>query len=138
MSQGVEFYRGPSLLTGDPIVAVATGLELRSLNPKTGPMVQVWILRADVAPMDAKRANLDDAICGDCRHRGRNGHGSSCYVAPWLGPNNVFKAIPKYPRASWPELRRRLAGEHVRLGAYGDPAAVPFEVWRVVLSTAAG
>ena len=138
MSAGVEFYRGPSLLTGDPIVAVATGFEERSHNAKTGPMVQVWILRVDVAPMDAKRQNLDDAICGDCRHRGRDGYGSSCYVPAWLAPNNVFKAMPKYPHVSWTELGRQVADEHVRLGAYGDPAAVPFEVWRVVLSNAAG
>jgi len=141
MSSGVEFYRGPSLLTGDPIVAVATGTPGShnvSKNPKTGPMVQVWILRADVAPMAAKRRNVDDAICGDCRHRGRDGFGSSCYVAPWLAPNNVFKHLGRYPRASWPDLPRVLGRQHVRLGAYGDPAAVPFEVWRVVLSTVAG
>jgi hypothetical protein len=138
MSNGLEFYRGPSLLTGDPIVAVATGLEARSKNEKTGPMVQVWILRRDVAPMDAKRQNRDDAICGDCRHRGRDGRGSSCYVVPWLAPYNVFKALDTYRRVSWPELVASLAGQHVRLGAYGDPAALPFEVWRVVLTSVAG
>jgi hypothetical protein len=135
---GVEFYRGPSLLTGDPVVAVATGLDGRSLNAKTGPMVQVWILRADLPPMDAKRQNIDDAICGGCRHRGHDGIGSSCYVVPWLAPNNVYKHLGKYPRASWPDLRRLLTAQHVRLGAYGDPAALPFEVWRVVLATVAG
>jgi hypothetical protein len=135
---GLEFYRGPSLLTGDPIVAVATGLDGRSLNEKTGPMVQVWIIRSDVAPMPAKRQNLDDAICGDCRHRGRDGFGSSCYVVPWLAPNNVFKKLGTYRRVSWRELVWHLAGQHVRLGAYGDPAALPFEVWRVVLTSVAG
>jgi hypothetical protein len=42
----VIFYRGPSQLTGDPIVAVLTGLVTRSSNAKTGPMLQTWILRA--------------------------------------------------------------------------------------------
>jgi len=135
---GFEFYRGPSLLTGDPIVAVATGLSSRSLNEKTGPMVQVWIIRSDVAPMAAKRQNVDDAICGDCRHRGRDGFGSSCYVVPWLAPNNVFKHLDAYPRASWADVRQQLVGRHVRLGAYGDPAALPFEVWQVVLANAQG
>lgn len=133
MSNGVVLYRGPSLLTGDPIVAVATGLTTRSMNEKTGPMVQVWILRSDVAPMAAKRRNLDDAVCGDCRHRGRDGLGSSCYVVPWLAPNNVFKGLDTYPAVSWADLRFALLGRHVRLGAYGDPAAVPFEVWRNAL-----
>jgi len=41
-------------------------------------------------------------------------------------------------RATWPELHALLEGRHVRLGAYGDPAAIPFEVWRQLLATAAG
>jgi len=70
---GAVFYRGPSLLTGDPIVGALSGLEGGSLNPKTGPMVQAWIIRSDLPPMDAKRQNLDDAVCGDCKLRGRDG-----------------------------------------------------------------
>jgi hypothetical protein len=80
---GAVFYRGPSLLTGDPIVGIVTGLEGGSLNPKTGPMCQAWIIRPDLAPMDAKRQNLDDAICGDCQLRGDRGFESACYVTPW-------------------------------------------------------
>jgi hypothetical protein len=138
MTNGVEFYRGPSLLTGDPIVAIVTGFTVPSNNEKTGPMLQAWILRADVAPMEAKRRNLDAAVCGDCRHRGRHGKGSSCYVVPWLGPQNVYRQLGTYPRASWPRLRELMQQRHVRLGAYGDPAALPFEVWQNVLMFAAG
>src|SRR4029077_13629898 len=29
-------------------------------------------------------------------------------------------------------------GRHLRLGAYGDPGAVPFELWRMLLATTAG
>src|SRR5581483_12076456 len=76
---GAVFYRGPSLLTGDPIVAIATGLDGGSRNLKTGPLVQTWIIRPELPPQDAKRQNLDDAICGDCRHRGDRGAGSTCY-----------------------------------------------------------
>ena len=66
---GAIFYRGPSLLTGDPIVGVVTGLEGGSHNPKTGPMAQAWILREDLAPNDAVHENLDDAIgCGTIVH----------------------------------------------------------------------
>lgn len=137
---GAVFYRGPSLLTGDPIVGVVTGLEGGSMNPKTGAMAQAWIIRPDVRPMDAKRQNLDDAICGDCALRGRDGINSTCYVTVWFGPNNVYRSLHKghYIDATWPELQALLEGRSVRLGAYGDPGAVPFEVWRTMLATAAG
>lgn len=137
---GAVFYRGPSLLTGDPIVGIVTGLDGGSMNPKTGPMIQAWVLRPDLPPMDAKRANLDDAICGDCKLRGEGGFGAVCYVAAWQGPYNVYKRFRRgdYLEASWPELQALVEGRHLRLGAYGDPAAVPFEVWRMLLATAAG
>jgi len=133
---GIEFYRGPSLLTGDPIVAVATGFLRPSLNPKTGPMIQTWILRSDLPPMDAVRINADAAVCGDCALRGDRGRERKCYVAPWTAPHAVFKHVGQYPAVSWEALRGWLTKRAVRLGAYGDPAALPFEIWRVLLSQA--
>ena len=50
-----------------------------SRNPKTGPMVQLWILRADVHPMEAISTGTDSSICGGCKHRGANGRERSCY-----------------------------------------------------------
>lgn len=137
---GCVFYRGPSLLTGDPIVGLVSGLEHGSANAKTGPMAQAWILRPDLPPMDAKRQNLDDAICGDCKLRGHDGVDSGCYVAPWLAPFNVWKVFRAggYPDVTWPALQAVVEGRAIRLGAYGDPAAVPFEVWRAMLVTAGG
>ena len=135
---GVVFYRGPSLLTGDAIVGVVTGLDAGSLNAKTGRVAQAWILREDRPPMDAKRANVDDAICGDCKLRGRDGKNSGCYVVPWQAPFNVYKSFiaGDYPVVSWPELHAVVEGRVVRLGAYGDPAAIPFDLWRQLLRTA--
>ena len=137
---GAVFYRGPSLLTGDPIVGILTGLEGGSSNAKTGPMAQAWIIRSDMPPMDAKRANVDDAICGDCKLRGKDGKDSGCYVTPWLGPYRVYKSFIEgdYHDATWRELHALLEARSVRLGAYGDPAAIPFEVWRSVLTTTGG
>lgn len=137
---GAIFYRGPSLLTGDPIVGIVTGLEGGSLNPKTGPMVQAWVLRSDLAPMEAVRENVDDAICGTCALRGRGGVARKCYVTPWLGPNNVWKRFVAgaYLEAGWLDLHALLEGRQVRLGAYGDPGAVPFEVWRALLVKTVG
>jgi len=135
---GAMFYRGPSLLTGDPIVGVLTGLEGGSHNPKTGPMAQAWVLREDLPPMDAKRQNVDDAICGDCKLRGRDGVDSGCYVAVWNAPNQVYRRLDEYPSVTWRELQACVEGRAVRLCAYGDPAAVPFEVWQTLLVSAAG
>lgn len=137
---GVVFYAGPSLLTGDPIVGIVTGLDKGSSNAKTGAIAQAWILRSDLAPMDAKRANVDDAVCGDCQLRGRNGKDSGCYVVAWQAPDRVYKSFIDglYPAVTWRELQAVMEGRIVRLGAYGDPAAIPFDIWRVLLTTAAG
>jgi hypothetical protein len=136
MSFGAVFYRGPSLLTGDPIVGVITGLDGESLNSKTGPMCQTWVLRADLPPMEAKRRNLDDAVCGDCKLRGRDGKDSGCYVPVWQAPHRVWSTIDRYASVTWPELHALVEGRAVRLCAYGDPAAIATDVWREVLRTA--
>jgi hypothetical protein len=47
---GFIFYRGPSMLDGSPIIAVATGTARGSRNGKTGAEVQTWILRDDMSP----------------------------------------------------------------------------------------
>ena len=132
---GIVFYRGPSLLTGDPIVGVITGLDKGSANTKTGAIAQAWVLRADLAPQAAKRLNLDDAVCGDCQLRGLNGHDSKCYV-PGFVPGIVYRHLDDYPDASWPDLHAVMEGRMVRLCAYGDVAAIAFEVWEQVLKTA--
>lgn len=135
---GAIFYRGPSLLTGEPIVGVLTGLTGSSANAKTGPMAQAWILRVDRAPMDAVRDGSDEAICGRCALRGDGATGRACYVTPWLGPHAVWKALGSYLEPTWSDLQALVEGRSVRLGAYGDPAAIPFDVWRTLLATAGG
>jgi hypothetical protein len=140
MAFGVVFYRGPSLLTGAPIVGIASGLDGESKNPKTGPMVQTYVLRSDQGPMDAVRVGADDAICGDCKLRGDGDHNRGCYVTPFMGPLQIWKQFVagNYPDVTWPELQAVVEGRSVRLCAYGDPAAVPFDVWRTLLATAGG
>ena len=58
MANGVILYEGPSLLDGEPIVAILTGLRSSSCNRKTGAMLQTWIMRADVSPAEAGEAQL--------------------------------------------------------------------------------
>lgn len=64
--QGLVLWEGPSRLDGAPIVLIATGMRRGSSNEKTGPMVQTWILRQDVAPHVAQRTGADASVCGDC------------------------------------------------------------------------
>ncbi len=125
---GAVIWRGPSLLTGDPIFVVVTGLgHYASKNTKTGPMAQVWILREDIAPTEAVNTGGDDAICGDCRHRSGSNIGRSCYVIWWTAPMSVWKAYRDQPVT---KLRfEDVVGRPLRISAYGDPAAVPTDLW---------
>jgi len=134
---GVLLYQGPSLLDGAPIVAIAIGLNSKSTNRKTGAMVQTYILRSDIEPTAAIKLGLDASICGNCRHRGDGtGKGRTCYVNVGQGPLGVYRA---FKRGVYPELPDDISltkalsavgdGRAVRLGTYGDPAAVPASIW---------
>jgi hypothetical protein len=126
-------YRGPSKLDGAPIAAIVT---LRSSNEKTGNMAQAFVLRADVSPSDAIAAGDDRSICGDCVHRSGQTLERSCYVIWWQGPTNVWKAFRagRYQEPTTAAAARALTGSSLRLAAYGDPAAVPREIWTALLA----
>lgn len=137
---GFTIYDGPSMLNGEPIIAIVTGFKTPSRNRKMGPApLQTWILPRDIDPLRAIKTGADEAICGDCPHRGSTeyGHnsGRSCYVAVHQAPRNVWLA---QQRGSYPERIAVLDlialgyGCMIRLGTYGDPAAVPFWVWRAL------
>jgi hypothetical protein len=132
---GFIAWQGPSPMTGDPTVLVLTG---RSMNEKTGPMYQAWLLLRDVSPFEGLKSGTDRAICGDCVHR--SGKRRTCYVSMFNGPIKIWRGMQdgRYPIVDPSEGGRRLAGEHVRATAYGDPAFVPFDVWAAILSRAAG
>ncbi|MDP3869936.1 hypothetical protein [Phenylobacterium sp.] len=139
LPNGVILYQGPSLLDGAPIVVIATGLAKRTNNEKTGDMVQTWIIRADVAPNEALATGQDASVCGDCPARPANG--GHCYVRVWQAPLVIFKAFTRslYPvAADRAAIRAVGAGRMVRLGSYGDPAAVPLSVWQDLTSGATG
>ena len=135
-NQSFIIYEGPSLIDGSPIVAIA---QVKTGNRKTGDMVQTWILRSDIDPITASRIGADTAICGDCPHKGKpSGKATgwakerTCYVNLLFAPNGVFKA---YRNGSYDVAQGHDAicaiglGRGVRLGSYGDPAAVPSYVW---------
>ena len=144
---GKIVFEGPSALDGAPIVVIATS---NSANPKTGDMVQTWILRADIAPHVAVQTGDDASVCGNCPLRplavaaqraAGDADPAKCYVATWRAPLAVFKCFARggYEHATTPAARRAVgAGQMVRIGSYGDPAAVPAAVWRELLADAAG
>ena len=131
---GIEVYRGPSVLDGSPIIAI---LIFKSMNTKTGDMMQLHIMRSDLPPLEASKRKLDAAICGNCPHR--HSSAAACYVNIGQGPTVVYKAwkAGKYPAYS-AEHDKRIASRKVRLGAYGDPAAVPYSVLKKLTDTALG
>jgi len=136
--QHAIIYNGPSLLDGQPIVVIAT---YSNRNTKTGKVVQTYILRSDINPLEASKTGQDFSICGSCPMRGevttdpkrKIAKGRKCYVNLGQGVLIVFKS---YKRGVYSEGDPRTMGRDrfVRVGTYGDPAAVPSEVWDELLS----
>lgn len=122
-------WEGPSPVDGAPIVFIAT---MESTNRKTGNMVQTWILRQDLSPVDAIASRQDSSVCGDCVHRGDllTGAERSCYVNVGQAPRSVWVTYRAggYPPVDWDVLAGLLAGRKVRLGAYGDPGFIPLDI----------
>lgn len=147
--QNSIIYRGPSLIDGSPIVVILTGLTGGSSNAKTGSMAQSWILADNgQSPIEASRTGNDYSVCGNCPHRGTVDNakltgwsvGRSCYVSLHQAPTAVYNAYKRraYPLVDREGLRALGAGRAIRVGSYGDPAAVPAIVWRELLAEASG
>lgn len=146
LTQSAVIYRGPSLIDGAPIVAIAI---LSGRNRKTGKVIQTYILRSDIDPRLASKTGQDYSICGDCPHRGRatndpdkaQAEGRSCYVLLGQGPLIAYRGLLSglYPTVAGHQAIAAIgAGHMVRLGTYGDPAAVPSYIWESLLSQAVG
>jgi hypothetical protein len=129
---GIILHEGVSALDGvSPVALIVTR---GSKNTKTGDMDQAWIIRTDVHPLVATRKDLDGAICGDCRHRTPGAR--SCYVVVGFAPAGVYRAYKAgVYRAGTPD---DLSGRFLRMAAYGDPAAIPLDVWTSVVSKLSG
>ena len=131
-------YNGPSLLDGKPIVVIAT---YSNRNKKTGAVVQTYILCRDINPLEASKTGADFTICGNCIMRGevttdparKQAKKRKCYVNLGQGVLIVWKAFQRgvYTDGPAKEMGR---GRFVRVGTYGDPAAVPAAVWEDLLS----
>lgn len=133
--KGVVLYIGPSLIDGERIMCIAT---LNSDNVKTGNMISTWIMRVDVDPVNTSRQGGDVSVCGNCKHR-RN-TGGSCYVTLFQAPLNVWKAFHRGNYEPYnPDLHDHLfQGRALRIGSYGDGAAVPLSIWQHLTKLASG
>ena len=126
-TKGFIVWEGRSPVDGAPIVMLMT---MSSSNRKTGDMVQTWILRQDVDPVEAVRVREDVSVCGSCVHRGDpvSGRGRSCYVNVGQAPLSVWRS---YQRGVYRRFTRKdwhlLSGRKIRFGAYGDPGLVPLD-----------
>lgn len=140
-TNGIILYEGPSELDGKPIVVIAVGLKQGSTNAKTGAMIQTYIIRSDIPPIEAVKTGEDASICGTCPHRGDGtGKERSCYVTLIHGPRGVYNAYKndRYARVTDSGARELLRDRMVRLGTYGDPAAAPIKLWRNAVKHAKG
>lgn len=137
--RGYVIWEGASPFDGAPIAMIVT---THSANRKTGDMVQTWILRTDVPPLEALRTNGDASICGACPLRGAMVDGTrvgrACYVNVGQAPNSVWRTYTRggYVRMDAARVGEIIAGRGVRLGAYGDPAMVPLSVLRDLVAHA--
>jgi hypothetical protein len=145
---GLILYEGPSALDGAPIVAIATKILAKSANSKTGHMVQSYILRSDLHPMEALANGADASVCGSCKHRPRKLESGrtvrTCYVEVAKSVASVWGAYANRNRYARPGidydaklLPALFEGLAFRIGSYGDPAAIPFQIWRAATLKAA-
>lgn len=139
MNHGI-IYNGPSLLDGKPIVVIGT---YSKRNSKTGAVLQTYILRSDINPLEASKTGEDYSICGDCVMRGtpttdpqrKQAVGRRCYVNLGQGVLIVYRSFVK---GIYQPVPPRILGYNrfVRVGTYGDPAAAPQAMWDELLSEA--
>lgn len=131
---GLVIYDGESCLTDDRIVCIVTGFQHPTSNIKTGDMLQSFILCADQNPIDSVQEGEDEAVCGDCPHRG-----TSCYVNIYQGVSQIYRCWKEnaYKTANAADLDR-IKARLFRFGSYGDPAALPFELIETLAQNAKG
>lgn len=122
-------WRGPSAFTGRDVEVLVQCLRVPSQNEKTGRMVQVSIIQAGENPSLLRGSPREADICGTCT--GQKQLAGWCYEdwLPWLIGQQRHLA----ERILLGEASELLRGRAVRVGAYGDPAAVPYEVWARLL-----
>jgi len=124
---------------GGEIAVFLSGIRNPSGNRKTGPMLQTYILSNSgtnpVSVANDPRGAWRDA-CGGCALA--HAIGGACYVNLGQAPLSIWQAwnrgsVPHLIPSQSAALLETIAGQSIRLGSYGDPAAVPLETWKWLL-----
>jgi len=134
-------HNGYVVFENAKIVSIATGFREKSANDKTGDMIQVWILVKSHGPIEANKLGLDRQNCGGCALAGAFNRVTGerenrvCYVNLGQAPEGIYNAWRRgaYPTMESVEMFR---GKSVRLGAYGDPAFLPFPLIQSICDVA--
>lgn len=121
-------WEGPSELDGLPIYAALSGLDRPSENRKTGPMAQLWIQSQRTDPIKAVASGADYSVCGNCALRGVAGKARACYVNLGHAPPQIHAQYSRKTLDTSNRWKTLLKEYSVRLGAYGDPAALPIHI----------
>ena len=140
---GYIAYEGPSEIDGAPIVVIVNKINDASKNDKTGALVQTFIIRSDVNPVQALQTGDDVSICGMCSHRpkiARETGDVPCYVQVAKSVLSVYNAYKRgrYVKADPATIARVIAGKRLRIGTYGDPFAAPVATWQALTQYTAG
>lgn len=125
------YFRTSSAIDGSPII-VAAVLPATVSNAKTGALAQVYILPADQEPHLAFKEGNYTGVCGDCPHQA-----GACYVNRIHGSLGVYRAVQRgksYREVSPEEMGAVLSAFAVRLGADGDPAAIPADQLAAIMA----
>ena len=123
-NNGLILFKGKSLINNKKIVVVVTGLNAKTLNAKTGNMLQTWILYDGIEPHKAfKLREYGETVCGDCPHAGYNNN--SCYVKWFHAPLNVYKAYKNNRYETFNGDYEIFRNKSIRFGSCGDPSLIP-------------
>jgi hypothetical protein len=131
--RGAVLYEGPSRIDKEPIIVIMT---YTSSNEKTGDIPQVWLLPHGVHPHQARVEGHDTRVCGGCIFAGNRG----CYLG-WFELKSIQDSYTRGNYSDWDHAAwwmRRNAPSVIRIGAYGDPAAAPLEVWERLAALPSG
>ena len=145
---GVILHRGRSAFDGSPyVVIMPLG---KSGNSKTGGMLQTYIIRSHVHPVQAVRTGGDSGICHNCPLRGlvanskrrsrKKKNFRACYVNVGQGPAMVYGAFRRgrYVDYNSFDHDQFIRGRKIRFGTYGEPVLIPLPILQHLASISAG
>jgi len=121
---GLILFKGKSLINNKKIVVIVTGLNAKTMNEKTGDMLQTWILYDGIEPHKAfKLREYGETVCGNCQHAGYNNN--SCYVKWFHAPLNVYRAYKNNRYETFNGDYEIFRNKSIRFGSCGDPSLIP-------------